>query len=138
MGCFSNVKKLYWISFFRSLIPAYVIERLFWQQRGMNLQMVVYVEIIYAITVTLFEIPSGILADKFGRKKMLTLYGALAATELSLLLFAYSFRQFALAIFLAGIGKALSSGSENALLYDTLLIENQHKGFEKHLGAYML
>ena len=134
MGYLSNVKKQYWISFFHSLIPAYVIERLFWQQRGMNVQMVVYAEIIYALTVTVFEIPSGILADKFGRKRMLSAYNALAAGELIQLLFAHSFCQFAIAIFLAGIGKALSSGSENALLYDSLLNEEMQEDFEKHLG----
>ena len=130
----NNVKKQYWISFFHSLIPAYVIERLFWQQRGMNVQMVVFAEIIYAMTVTAFEIPSGILADKFGRKRMLAAYNALSAAELILLLFAHSFWQFAIAIFLAGIGKALSSGSENALLYDSLLNEGIHEKFEKYLG----
>ena len=134
MGYVGNVKKLYWISFFHSLIPAYVIERLFWQQRGMTIPMVVYAEIIYALTVTILEIPSGILADKFGRKRCLSAYNALAAAELILLLFANSFWQFALAIFLAGIGKALSSGSENALLYDSLLQEGRQGDFEKHLG----
>ncbi len=134
MGYLNNVKKQYWISFFHSLIPAYVIERLFWQQRGMNVQMVVYTEIIYALTVTAFEIPSGILADKFGRKRMISAYNALAVTELILLLFAHDFWQFAIAIFLSGMGKALSSGSENALLYDSLLSGNKQGDFEKHLG----
>ena len=76
---------------FHSLIPAYVIERLFWQQRGMGVQMVIYTEIIYALTVTVYEIPSGILADKFGRKRLLSTYNALAAIELLLLLFAHNF-----------------------------------------------
>ena len=130
----SNTKKLYWISFFHSLVPAYVIERLFWQQRGMNVQMVVYAEIVYALTVTIFEVPSGILADKYGRKRMLSLNSFLSAIEMLLLLFAHDFWQFALAVFLAGVGKALSSGSENALLYDSLLAEGRQDDFEKLLG----
>ena len=134
MGYLCNVKKQYWISFFHSLIPAYVIERLFWQERGMDIQMVVYVEIIYALTVTVCEIPSGILADKFGRKRLLSIYNAFAAIELILLLFAHSFWQFAIAIFFAGVGKAFSSGSENALLYDSLLHEGKQSDFEKLLG----
>jgi MFS family permease len=134
MGYLCNVKKQYCISFFHSLIPAYVIERLFWQQRGMSVQMVVYTEILYAATVVLFEIPSGILSDKFGRKRLLALYNAFAAAELILLLFAYSFWQFALAIILAGIGKAFSSGSENALLYDSLLTAGKQSDFEKIMG----
>ena len=38
MGYFGNIKKQYWISFFYALIPAYVIERLFWQERGIDVQ----------------------------------------------------------------------------------------------------
>lgn len=68
-----NIRRLYAIRFFHNLIPAYVIERLFWEQRGMTIQMVVFTEIIYAITVVLLEVPSGIAADKWGRKRMMVL-----------------------------------------------------------------
>ncbi len=134
MGYLDNIRKQYWISFFRSLIPAYVIERLFWQQRGMDVRMVVYAEIIFALTVTVIEVPSGILADKFGRKRMLCADGILSAAEFIILLFANNFLYFAAAVFLTGIGKAFSSGSENALLYDSLSTEGKQEDFEKHLG----
>ena len=39
----------------------------------MTIQMVIYTEIIYAVTVVLLEIPTGIIADKWGRKKMVVL-----------------------------------------------------------------
>lgn len=134
MGYLSNIKKQYWISFFHSLVPAYVIERLFWQERGMNVQMVVYAEIIYALTVTLGEVPSGILADRFGRKRLLIINGLLSVFELVIILFAHNFWYFAIAVFLAGVGKAFSSGSENALLYDSLLAEGKQESFERILG----
>jgi len=134
MGYLSNIRKQYWIALFHSLIPAYVIERLFWQERGMSVQMVVYTEIIYALTVTICEIPSGILADRFGRKRLLAINGALSAAELIILLFSTTFWHFAIAILLAGVGKALSSGSENALLYDSLIAEGKQGEFEKVLG----
>ena len=134
MGYLSNIKKLYLFRLFQALILAYVIERLFWHARGMTVQMVVYCEIIFAATVILCEIPSGILADKFGRKRMLVLDGMLSVLEIGILLFATNFWMFGLAVFLSGIGKALSSGSENALLYDSLLAENREGDFEKILG----
>ncbi len=134
MGYLYNVKKLYLVTLFQALIPAYVIERLFWQERGMQVQQVVYCEIIYALTVVLLEIPSGVLADRFGRKRLLVINGAIAALEFLLLLFADRFWMFALVVFLSGVGKAFSSGSENALLYDSLLAENRQEDFEKLLG----
>ena len=134
MGYLSNVKKQYLINLFHSLIPAYVIERLFWQQRGMNVQMVIYCEIIYAVTVVIFEIPSGILADKFGRKRLLIINGVLSVTEFVILLLANNFWMFGFAMFMSGTGKALSSGSQNALLFDSLLAEKKEDHFEKIIG----
>jgi len=130
----SNVKKQYLINLFQSLIPAYVIERLFWQERGMGVQFVVYAEIIYSITVILLEIPSGILADRFGRKRLLVITGVLDVAEFVILLYARSFWAFGLAVFLAGVGRALSSGSGHALLYDSLLAGGKQGDFEKLLG----
>ena len=129
-----NIRKQYFIQLFQSLIPAYVIERLFWQERGVGVQGVVYCEVIYSLTVILLEIPSGILADRFGRRRLLIVTGALDAAEFVILLYARSFWAFGLAVFLAGIGKALYSGSQNALLYDSLLAVGRQGAFEKLLG----
>ncbi|MFB9762545.1 MFS transporter [Ectobacillus funiculus] len=129
-----NIWKLYAIRFFYNLIPAYVIERLFWEQRGMTIQMVVYTEIIFAITVVLLEVPTGIIADKWGRKQMIVLSTLLECFMFLILVFATEFWHFAAAIFLAGIARSASSGSENAMLYDSLLQNGQEQAFEKYLG----
>lgn len=130
----SNLWKLYAIRFFYNLIPAYVIERLYWEARGMTIQMVVYTEIIFALTVVLAEVPSGIMADKWGRKRMIVLASLLGCCEFLILIFATEFWHFALVVFLAGIGMSASSGAENALLYDSLLEEGKEEDFEKYLG----
>jgi MFS family permease len=129
-----NIWKLYAIRFFYNLIPAYVIERLFWEQRGMTIQMVVYTEIIFAVTVVLLEVPTGIIADKWGRKQMIVLSTLLECFMFLILVFATEFWHFAAAIFLAGIARSASSGSENAMLYDSLLQNGQEQAFEKYLG----
>jgi MFS family permease len=116
MNYAKNIWKLYAIRFFQSLIPAYVIERLFWEQRGMTIQMVVYTEIIYAITIVLLEVPTGIIADKWSRKKMLMLSAILEGCPFLILLFATEFWHFATAIFISCIARSTSSGTENALL----------------------
>ncbi|MEH7379184.1 MFS transporter [Bacillus sp. JJ1533] len=130
----ANVWKLYGIRFFQSLIPAYVIERLFWEQRGMTIQMVVYTEIIFAVTVVLLEVPSGIIADKWGRKKMILLGAWLESSMFLILIFATEFWHFAVATFLSGIAGSASSGAGNALLYDSLLLNGRKRSFEKYLG----
>jgi MFS family permease len=134
MDYFKNVNKLYYILFFHNLIPAYVIERLFWQERGMTVFMVVVCEIIYAITIVFFELPTGILADKFGRKAMLVFGAVLSMFEFIILLVAHTFWSFALVVFLAGIAGACTSGALNALLYDSLLEVKRENLFVKIIG----
>ncbi|WJH33938.1 MFS transporter [Paenibacillus sp. CC-CFT747] len=120
--------------FFSSLIPAYVIERLYWEQRGMTIPLVVYTEILYAVTIILLEVPTGIMADRWGRQRMLVAGALLASLEFALLIPASGFGSFALVVIIAGIGHSARSGSENALLYDTLVRLSRASSFEKHLG----
>ena len=134
MDISNNVWKLYAIRFFHNLIPAYVIERLFWEERGMTIQMVVYTEIIYAVTIVLLEVPTGIIADKWGRKRMMLVDAFLGCCEFLLLLLATEFWHFALVVILAGIGRSASSGAENAMLYDTLKTGGKEQLFERQMG----
>jgi MFS family permease len=129
-----NIRILFALRFFSSLIPAYVIERLYWEERGMTIQMVVYTEIIFALTIVLLEVPTGVIADKWGRKKMLVLSALLGCCEFLILIDATEFWHFALVVFLAGVSRSASSGSENALLYDTLRQQGKASQFEKLLG----
>ena len=129
-----NINKLYLIIFFHNLIPAYVIERLFWEQRGMTILIDVLCEIIYAVTIVIFEIPTGVVADKFGRKPLLVVGAVLSMFEFIILLFAHHFWTFALVVSLAGISSACTSGAWNALLYDSLAAVNKQRSFEKIVG----
>lgn len=131
-----NVYKAYFIMFFHNLIPAYVIERLFWQERGMTVFDVVLCEIIYAVTIVVCELPTGVLADRYGRKILLLTGAVLSVLEFVILLFAQHFWMFALVVFFAGIASACTSGSLNALLYDSLLAEGKgrEQNFEKIIG----
>ena len=130
----SNVWKLYAYWFFHNLVFAYVIERLFWQQRGISVQQVVYTEIIYAAVIILIEVPTGSLADKWSRKNMMVLSAVFCICEFLILIYAHCFWHFAAAVFLAAISKALSSGTSNALLYDSLKLLGEELSFEKILG----
>lgn len=130
----SNIWKIYAYWFCHSLIFAYAIERLYWAQRSITVQQVVYTEIIYAVTIIILEVPTGALADKWSRKNMMLINALLHFLEFLILIYAQNFWHFALAVFLSGIGKAMASGTSNAILYDSLkIIQNEDK-FEKVLG----
>lgn len=131
---YKNKWLLYAIFFFHNLIPAYVIERLFYQERGMTVQMVVYCEIVYAVAIIVFEIPSGVLADKIGRKKLIVISSILHGFQFYALVFSTTFWHFAIITFISGIGTAFGSGAYNALLYDSLKSCDRANEFESICG----
>lgn len=131
-----NIGLIYAYTFFDGLILAYVIERLFGAERGMTVTMVVMTEIIYGITVSIFEIPSGVLADLWGRKKMLIIAAFLSVIEFVIIFFAHGFVPFALATIAAGLSKSAESGSVQAIIYDSLLADKNEEQFEKVYGRF--
>jgi predicted MFS family arabinose efflux permease len=130
----SNVTKLYYIRFFQSLIPAYVIERLFWEARGMTIPMVVMTEILFALTIVLLEIPTGIFADKWGRKRLLLVAAVIGCLEFLLLIFATEFWHFAVVILLTAIAASAASGADEAMLYESLQESGREASFERVVG----
>lgn len=80
------------------------------------------------------EIPSGLLADRYGRKISLILgFLGLFISGIGFLLFS-DFIPFALIFCLFGASIAMGSGSDRALLYDNLLAENRAEEYPKILG----
>ncbi|MFK7890004.1 MAG: MFS transporter, partial [Granulosicoccus sp.] len=80
----------------------------------------------YYFAVFLLEVPSGYCSDRFGRKP--TLIAAAVATALACIAFiaAPSFQILVVAQVLLAASMAFQSGSDSALLYDSLcLLERQ-------------
>lgn len=130
----SNIWKLYLFFFFQGLVFAYVIERLFGLERGLTVQDMVYVEVAYAAIVLLLEVPTGALADRWSRKKMIIISAIFSFFEFFILIFAHNIWMFILSACAAAIGGAFASGTINALFYDSLKAIDQEKEYEKVLG----
>jgi MFS family permease len=83
--------------------------------------------ILYAvreILINIFEIPSGIIADTYGRKK--SLIGSLIIYIISFVVFSFShnFWLFLIAFILYGIGDAFRSGTHKGIIMDYLKLNN--------------
>lgn len=129
-----NVRLIMASLFFRNLVFAYVIERLFWEMRSMSVQDVVATEFIYVLVVLALEIPAGILSDRLSRRWVLFLSSALGMLEFVIIALATSFSHFALAVALAGVGEVLASGTRNALIYESLNEDGAGHSFTRVLG----
>ena len=88
---------------------------------------------IKEMVVLTMGIPSGILADVFGRKRMLILSTISYLASFVLFFLGRGFLQFAFAMGLYGLAEALMSGGYNALVIGYL----QSRGLEKYRVEYL-
>lgn len=133
-----NIKGLYLSSFFsymffdRALWTIYLIER------GISTVKVGIVESILHLSILLFEIPTGIVADIYGKRVSLIFSRVLYAIYAIGMMFASNFYFFSILFILMGIGSTFGSGSDTALLYDSIESEGEskEKEFIKLNGFY--
>ena len=129
-----NILKMYLLKAVLWFMVAMPIIVLFFQEHGLTLTEVMILQSIYSFSVALFEIPSGYIADIFGRKKTIVL--STIFTFIGFLVFSFfgGFYAFAIAQVLVGIGGSLMSGSDSAIIYDTLLETNSKTTYTKIEG----
>lgn len=115
----NNLIKIYLMVFCRStmLVAAVFVPLL--QSHGLTMTEIMHTQALFALTIAFSEVPSGYLADVWGRKNTLIAGSALCALGFGLLVQANDFTDFLVYEFLLGIGISLNSGADLALLYDT-------------------
>jgi MFS family permease len=133
---FNEVRKLSLMNFFLHLYFLSPVAVFFFQQRGLNYFQILALESVLVFFIVLFELPTGIFADRFGRKKSIVIGTLLLALEPLIYLFADNFLWFALAFALAGMGITFHSGSIEALIYDHLKAKNLEKDMKKAMGSF--
>ena len=124
-----NIRLYRWSRFLRSL--------LFWQavwflyfQAALTPAEAILLYAVYDIATTLLEVPSGYLSDRIGRRRTL-LASALAGTAGAVLLaLGGGLAAFALGQVLVGAAMAFSSGTDEAMLYESLAAEGRAQDIE--------
>ena len=101
---------------------------------GLNMAEIGVVEGIYHATSIIFEIPSGAVADLLGRKRSMVCSRVCTAISCVVMLFSKSFWWFAAGFAIQALGNNLNSGSEEALVYDSMKCVGQEEGYLKVCG----
>ena len=114
---------------FKTLFNArfyYPIFAIIYLDFGLTLEQFALLNVIWAVTIILAEVPSGALSDLFGRKKLLVFTTSLMVAEMAVWAFAprtdpvVLFWVLAVNRILSGLGEASASGSDEALVFDSL------------------
>ncbi|MCT4638383.1 MAG: MFS transporter [Bacteroidales bacterium] len=130
----SNIYKLYIIKtakWFMLIMPIVV---LFYQENGLSMKHVFLLQGIYSVAIVALEIPSGYFADVLGRKKTMVIGSILGFMGFLIYCFSYNFWGFLVAEIILGIGQSFISGSDSALLYDSLKANNRENDYAKYEG----
>lgn len=100
--------------------------------RGYSLVEIGIAETVFHITSLIFEIPSGILADVFGRKKMLIVSSIMRMIGNIVMIFSNNLFTVCLALAFYALSYNSASGTGDALAYDSLKIARSEDEFEKY------
>jgi MFS family permease len=96
---------------------------LFLLDRGLDLLQVNVVLAVYFVTVLIFEVPTGAVADRFGRKASFLLSCAIRSVAFALYWTSESFAAFMAAEFIDALGTTLATGAIDAWAVDGMRAE---------------
>lgn len=114
-----NLPVLYLIGFIRNahLFGSLTVP-FFLDHGGLNYSQFFRLEAVFAISITIFEIPSGMLSDRLGRIPTLFLGNLLAGISFILFGTVQGYYPYLLVEILSALGFALISGTDRAFLFE--------------------
>ncbi|HDM8131930.1 TPA: MFS transporter [Vibrio harveyi] len=118
--CFLMFRSSYFARFY------YPVFTLLYLDYGLTLSQFAMLNVVWAATIVLAEVPSGAFADTLGRKRLVVLSSIVMFIEIAMIAFVptgnptFVFIVFLINRVLSGLAMALASGADEALAYDTL------------------
>ncbi len=127
----SNIWKLYIMQALTSSMVLMPIAVLFFGSLWLNLAEILLLQTVFSIALVLFEIPTWFLGDKIGRKQSLCCWILCMSLGYWGYWVAWNFWTLALVEIVLALWASFISGSNSALLYDTLLGLGKTKNFSR-------
>ncbi|MCL2864315.1 MAG: MFS transporter [Lachnospiraceae bacterium] len=129
-----NVKMLYVYKFISQCLPIYAFYTILFIERGKSVTEIALLIALWSVFSIVFEVPSGILADRWNRRNMLAVGAVLQGLCFVIWFFSYHFFMFAVGFFFWAIGGAFESGTEEGLIYDNLKSDGCAEHFTEIYG----
>lgn len=107
---------------------------LFYKDNGLGTRDLFLLKAVYSFAIVVLEVPSGYLGDVWGRKASLVLGSLLGFAGFALYCISSGFWAFLCCEIILGIGQSFISGSDSALLYDSLQAAGKQKRYLKYEG----
>ncbi len=131
----SNIGKLYAFAFLKMTLFPMAIITLFWKdQIGLSLTDILLLQGFFSITMVVMEYPSGYVSDRIGYKTALNLAALSGVLGWGLYTWANSFGQVLIAEIILAISMSFISGTDSALLFESLKADGQEQHYARHEG----
>ncbi|RIJ76151.1 MFS transporter [Nakamurella silvestris] len=102
------------------IVPLYPLYALLFAATGLTEAQISVLFVLWSVSGMVFEVPSGVLADRFSRRSCLIWAGFIQAAGYLLWIARPDFAGFAIGFLLWSFAGSLTSGAFEALLYDGL------------------
>ncbi len=103
-------------------------------KNGMSFAQVGVIQAVLFITALLFEIPTGLYADKFGRKNSLIIGLIFSSVGMLIISTGYSYPIFILGALVVGLSRSFSSGAEESYINDMFTDDQIKLDFKKNFS----
>ncbi len=130
----NNIYKDYIYTLLSRFDISHGIWMLYLAYKGLNLFQIGLMETVYHISSFLMEIPTGMVADVYGRKTSRILGRVANSIAILIMIYANNVPGFALSFFFTALGNNLESGAGDALVYDSLKEINEEHLYIKVRG----
>lgn len=104
------------------------------QHRGLSLAQASLVDVMFFVAAAFGEVPTGIVADRFGRKTSLTAGAVLLSVGILGWTFAPTLPLIMLSYFGMGVGFTFLSGAEDALFYESVQLAGRADDYTRIVG----
>jgi len=134
----TQLRKLYCIDTFGALMIAGGSWVALLAARGFSTFEIGVFESIFHVVSMICEVPSGALADVFGRKKSMVMAQLMSMLSALIMIFTDSFFTISIAMGVSALSYNLASGTREALAYDSMVLAGTQKDYEKFISTDMI
>lgn len=115
-----NINLMYIYGFLITFLLFRSCDTLYYLEKGISSSgYIIFLVITYIVSLA-FQVPSGIIADKYSKKRILLLSNTLLLLSIILFIIANSFIFLAIAIIILALANTFQTGISNSIIYTSL------------------
>jgi MFS family permease len=120
MSLSRNITVASWRAFFGMFLVIVPVLVPYWRSLGLSMHEVLEIQALFGLAMVLLEVPTGYIADLFGRKISVVLGGLISGLTFTFLPFARTYNELVIYEIALALAATLVSGAEDAIVYESI------------------